>query len=57
MVVHCSYSIEPFFCSKKEEFIVIIKVYGAWIKHIELSTGAELVGSGGYNVVGKLDER
>ena len=27
MVVCCSYSIQPFFCGGREEFIVVIEVY------------------------------
>ena len=37
VVVYCSYSIKLFFCGRRAEFVVIVKVYGAWIKTIETS--------------------
>ena len=57
VVVHCSHSIKPFFCSRGAEFIVIIKVYSVWIKAIETSVGGEFVGSGGCGMIGKFCER
>ena len=56
-VVHCSHSVEPFFCSGVGEFVVVIEVYGVWIKAIETSVGREFVGSGGYRIIGKFCER
>ena len=57
VVVHCSHSIKPFFCSGAEEFVVVIEVYGVWIKAIETSVGGEFVGRGGSSIVGKFCER
>ena len=28
MIIYCSYSMEPFFCSRRGDLVVIIKVYG-----------------------------
>ena len=39
------------------EFVVVIKVYGAWIKAIETSIGGEFVGSGGCGIIGKFCQR
>ena len=57
MVVHCSHSVEPFFCSRGGEFVVVIEVYGGWIKAIETSIRGEFVDSGGCGIVGKFCER
>ena len=57
VVVHCSYSVEPFFCSGRGEFVVVIEVYGEWIKAIETSIKGEFVGSGGCNIIGKFCKR
>ena len=57
MVVHCRHSVDPFFCSGRGEFVVVIDVYGAWIKGTETSVGGEFVGSGGCSNVGKFCER
>ena len=57
VVVHCSYSVEPFFCSGRGEFVVVIEVCGAWIKAIETSIKGEFVGSGGCNIIGKFCKR
>ena len=54
MVVHCSYSVGPFFCGGRGEFIVVVEVYGVWIKNIETSVGGEFVGSSGSSIVGKF---
>ena len=35
VVVHSSYSVKPFFYSRRREFIVVIEVYGVWIKAVE----------------------
>ena len=57
VVVHCSHSVEPFFCSGRGEFIVVIEVYDAWIKAIETSIRGKLVGSGGCGIIGKFCKR
>ena len=54
VVMHCSHSVVPFFCSRGGDFVVVIDVYGVWIKAIETSVGGELVGSGGYGILGKF---
>ena len=54
VVVHCSHSVEAFFCSGRAEFVVFIERYGAWIKAIESSVGGECVGSGGCSIIGKF---
>ena len=56
MVVHCSHSVEPFFCSGGGEFVVVIEVYSAWIKAMETSIRREFVGSGGCGTIGKFCE-
>ena len=57
MVVHCSHSVEPFFCSWGEEFVVVVEAYGARIKAIENSVAVEFLGSGGCSVIGKFCKR
>ena len=57
MVVHCSHSVEPFFCGGGGELVFIIEVYSAWIKAIETSIGGEFVGSGGCSIIGNFYER
>ena len=37
VVVHCSYSVEPLFCTRREELVGVIDMYGAWIKAMEAS--------------------
>ena len=54
MVVHGSHSVEPFFCGGRGEFVVVIEVYGAWIKAIETSIREEFVGRSGCSIVGKF---
>ena len=54
VVVHCSHSVETFFCSGRREFIVVIEVYSAWIKAIETSIRREFVGSGACGIMGKF---
>ena len=43
VVVHYSHSVKPFFCGWRGEFVVVIEVYGAWIKAIETPIRGELV--------------
>ena len=57
MFMHCSHSVEPFFCDGGGEFEVIIEMYGAWIKATETSVGGEFVGSGACGIIGKFCER
>ena len=57
VVVYCSHAVEPFFCGWRGDFVVVIEVYGAWIKAIETSMRGEFVGSGGCGIAGKLCER
>ena len=57
VVVHCSHSVEQLFCSGRGEFVVVVKVYGAWVKPIETSVGGEIVGCGGGGVIGKFCKR
>ena len=57
VVVYYCHSVEPFFCSRGAEFVVIIEVYSAWIKAIETSVGGEFVGRGGCGIVGKFYKR
>ena len=57
MFIHCSHSVEPFFCGGGGEFVVVIEVYGAWIKAIETSIRGEFVGSGGCGIIGKFCKR
>ena len=57
VVMHCSHSVKPCFCSGGGEFIVVIEVYSVWIKAIETSIWGEFVGRGGCSIVGKFCER
>ena len=57
VLAYCSHSIELFFCSRGGEFVVIVEVYGAWIKGIETSAWREFVGRCGCSIVGKFCER
>ena len=57
MVVHGSHSLEPFFCGRRGEFVVVIKVSGVWIKAIGTSEWGEFVGCGGSAIVGKFCEK
>ena len=57
LVMHYSYSIEPFFSSGGGEFVVVIEVYGAWIKAIETSVGGEFVRSSGCGMISKFCEK
>ena len=57
VLVHCSHSVEPFFCGRRAEFLVVIEVHVAWIKAIETSIRGEFVGSGGCCIIGKFCQR
>ena len=52
----CSHSIEPFFCTGRVEFIVVIEVCGMLVKSIGTSVRGECAWSSGSGVVGKLYE-
>ena len=54
VVVHYSHSVEPFFCSGRGEFVVVVGVHGAWIKAMETSVRGKFVGPGGCCIVGKF---
>ena len=56
VVMHCSHSAKAFFCGGGGEFIVVIQMYGAWIKAIETSVWGEFVGRGGCSIAGKFCE-
>ena len=56
IVVPGSHSVEPFFCGGGAKFVVVIKVYGVWIKATETSIRGEFVGSGGCGIIGKFCE-
>ena len=57
MLVHYSDSVKPFIHVRRGEFVVVVKLYGAWIKAIEAYIGGEVVGSGGCGIVGKFCEK
>ena len=57
VVMHCSHPVKPLFCSGRGEFVVVIGVYGAWIKATETSVGGHFVAGWGCGVVGKFCER
>ena len=57
MLMHCSHYVEPFFCSGGGGFIVVINVYGAWIKGMQTSVGGEFMGSGGCRIIGEFCKR
>ena len=46
VIVHHSYSVQPFFCSRREEVLVVDEVHDACIKPVETSIWGEFVGSG-----------
>ena len=57
VIVQCSHSVDSFFCGWRGEFVVVIEVYGPWIKAIETLVNGEFVGSGGCGIIGKFCER
>ena len=57
VVMHCSHSIEPFFCGRGEEFVVIVGVYSTCIKPLETSALGDFVVRSGCGIVGKFCER
>ena len=57
IVVHYSHSVDPCFCGGGGEFVVIIEVYGVWVKGIETATRGEFVGSCSCGIVGKFCKR
>ena len=44
VVMHYSHSVDPFFCGRGGEFVIVIEVYCVWIKAIKTSVGGEFVG-------------
>ena len=57
VVVHYTHLVEPFFCGRRGEFIVVIKVYGVLIPAKETSAGGEVVGSSSCTTIGKVYKR
>ena len=57
VVVRSCHSVKPFFCGRRGEFVVVIEVYGVWIKAIETSIRGEFVGNGGCGIIGKFCKR
>ena len=57
MVVHYSPCIEPFFCSRRGEFIVLIEAYSVLVNAIETTLWGEFMGNGGCSVIGKFCKR
>ena len=57
VIVHDSYSVYLLFCGGGGEFVVVVKVYGSWIKAIMTAIGGDFLGSGGCGIVGKFCER
>ena len=57
-VVVCScHSVQLFCCGGGGEFVVVIKVYGAWIKAVESSVWGRFMDCGAYSIIGKFYER
>ena len=57
VVMHCGLSVEPFFCSQGEEFVVVIEVYGTWFNGTETSVVPEFVCDGCCSIIDKFCER
>ena len=57
VIVHCSHSVEPFFCGGRGELVVVIEVYSAWIEATETPIRGEFVGSGGCGIIGNVIKR
>ena len=57
VVVYCSHPMKPLFYSEVGEFVVIIKLYIAWIDALETSLEGEFVGIGSYGIIGKFFKR
>ena len=57
MVMHCSDSIEPFCCRRREEFIVLIKGYSAQINIIKTCEVGEVMCNGSHQIISKLYNR
>ena len=54
IVVQYSYSIEPFFYSRRGEIVGIIKVYSMWIEGIESSIWRKFMNGSGCGIIGKF---
>ena len=57
VVVHYNHSIKPFFCGRREKFVLVIKVDSVRIKAIVASVEAEFVNSVGYGMISKFCNR
>ena len=57
MVIYCSYPIKLCFCCRRGQFVVVIKVYNAYIEAIEASVEREFVCGASSSIVGKSSER
>lgn len=57
VVVLCSHSAEVFFCSRRGEFVVVIKVYGACIEAIVPSAWGEVMCSSSCDIIGTFCQR
>ena len=57
VVVYGSDPVDPLFCSREAEFVVIVEAYDVCIKGIETSAGGEFVGSGSCSIISKFLER
>ena len=57
VVVYCCHSLKPFFCTNREEFVVIIVAYSAWIKPTETSVRGEFMNSSSCGIMGKFCKR
>ena len=54
MVVYYPNTIQPFFYVRREEFVVVVKVYDVCSAGIETSIWAEFIGTGGFGIIGKF---
>ena len=57
VVVYYSHSIMRFFCGRRQEFLVVVQVYDAWNKVVEISPSGEFISTGCCSIVGKFCER
>ena len=57
VVVHCSQFVEPCFCGRRGEFVLVIQMNGVGIEGIKTSVCGEFVGSSGCSIVSKVCKR
>ena len=57
MGVYCSYSVQPVFCSSGSEFVVVVEMYGKWIKTIDTSVLGEFMSSDSCGTIGTFCKR